>query len=244
MRLETQEKFPVQFPPGAASWSEQWLEHRAPGGDTTLEIRGNTRKRPRGADGERLSDLDGGLQPRPGGCDHSRPAAREGRSLRPISHSAPRLGGVGKTSSRWNKHTGFMADYDLVWWMPSERAEQISLALAELARKMGLQVGDNAAEAALEDLHDDSSLRLAASLRQRRRPQAFRGRRLHQGGERRAPAAPRAQARAGGGLPARPRPAQFSHASSFGSSHASQPVNGASHLGLAGERVRMFLPGG
>jgi CO dehydrogenase nickel-insertion accessory protein CooC1/tetratricopeptide (TPR) repeat protein len=70
------------------------------------------------------------------------------------------LGGVGKTQLALEYAHRFMADYDLVWWVPSERADQISLALAELARRMGLQVGDNvseAAEAALEELRRDTS---------------------------------------------------------------------------------------
>jgi CO dehydrogenase nickel-insertion accessory protein CooC1 len=70
------------------------------------------------------------------------------------------LGGVGKTQLALEYAHRFMADYDLVWWVPSERAEEISVALADLARKMGLQVGDNmaeAAEAALEALRRDTT---------------------------------------------------------------------------------------
>jgi CO dehydrogenase nickel-insertion accessory protein CooC1 len=70
------------------------------------------------------------------------------------------LGGVGKTQLALEYAHRFMADYDLVWWVPSERAEETSGALAELARKMNLQVGDNvaeAAEAALEELRRDTT---------------------------------------------------------------------------------------
>jgi CO dehydrogenase nickel-insertion accessory protein CooC1 len=70
------------------------------------------------------------------------------------------LGGVGKTQLALEYAHRFMADYDLVWWVPSERAEETSGALADLARNMGLKVGDNvaeAAEAALEELRRDSS---------------------------------------------------------------------------------------
>jgi CO dehydrogenase nickel-insertion accessory protein CooC1 len=70
------------------------------------------------------------------------------------------LGGVGKTQLALEYAHRFMADYDLVWWVPSERAEETSGALAELARKMGLKVGDNvaeAAESALEELRRDTT---------------------------------------------------------------------------------------
>ena len=70
------------------------------------------------------------------------------------------LGGVGKTQLALEYAHRFMADYDLVWWVPSERAEETSGALAELARKMGLKVSENvaeAAEAALEELRRDTT---------------------------------------------------------------------------------------
>jgi tetratricopeptide (TPR) repeat protein len=69
------------------------------------------------------------------------------------------LGGVGKTQLALEYAHRFMADYDLVWWVPSERAEEITQSLAELARKMELRVGDNvaeAAEAALDALRRDA----------------------------------------------------------------------------------------
>ncbi len=69
------------------------------------------------------------------------------------------LGGVGKTQLALEYAHRFMADYDLVWWIPSERADEISGALADLARKLGLKVGDNvaeAAEAALEELRRET----------------------------------------------------------------------------------------
>ena len=70
------------------------------------------------------------------------------------------LGGVGKTQLALEYAHRFMADYDLVWWVPSERAEETSGALADLARKMGLKVSDNvaeAAEAALEELRQETT---------------------------------------------------------------------------------------
>ena len=45
------------------------------------------------------------------------------------------LGGVGKTQLALEYAHRFMADYDLVWWVPAERAEETSRALADLARK-------------------------------------------------------------------------------------------------------------
>ena len=70
------------------------------------------------------------------------------------------LGGVGKTQVALEYAHRFMADYDLVWWIPSEHSDEITGALAELARKLDLRVGDNlndAAEVALEELRRDTS---------------------------------------------------------------------------------------
>ncbi len=49
------------------------------------------------------------------------------------------LGGVGKTQLALEYAHRFMADYDLVRWVPSERSEEISVALADLARRLGPQ---------------------------------------------------------------------------------------------------------
>jgi len=77
-----------------------------------------------------------------------------------VSQALYGLGGVGKTQLALEYAHRFMADYDLVWWVPSERSEEISGALAELARRMDLKVGDNvseAAETALEELRRDTT---------------------------------------------------------------------------------------
>jgi hypothetical protein len=70
------------------------------------------------------------------------------------------LGGVGKTQVALEYAHRFKADYDLIWWIHAERADQVSLALADLAGRLGLNVRDNvadAAEAALEALRRDAA---------------------------------------------------------------------------------------
>jgi CO dehydrogenase nickel-insertion accessory protein CooC1 len=72
------------------------------------------------------------------------------------------LGGVGKTQLAQEYAHRFKADYDLVWWAPAERTEEISASLADLARHLQLRVGDNVAEAAetaLAELRKDTSPR-------------------------------------------------------------------------------------
>ena len=165
------------------------------------------------------------------------------------------LGGVGKTQLALEYAHRFKADYDLVWWVPSERAEEISLSFAELARRMGLQVGDNVAEAAaaaLEELRRDTTPRWLLIFDNADDPKQLepwlptgnghviitsrnqawtntaepaRGGRVHQGRKRRAPAAPRAEPGPGGRQPRSPRPSATCR------SRSSRPAPGWSRPG-------------
>ena len=64
------------------------------------------------------------------------------------------LGGVGKTQVALEYAHRFKADYDLIWWVPAEQPQETSLALADLAARLGFQTSDNAAEAAAVALEE------------------------------------------------------------------------------------------
>jgi hypothetical protein len=58
------------------------------------------------------------------------------------------LGGVGKTQVALEYTHRFKADYDLVWWISAQQPDSIMTALANLAGRIGLRVGENIADAA------------------------------------------------------------------------------------------------
>jgi cellulose biosynthesis protein BcsQ len=58
------------------------------------------------------------------------------------------LGGVGKTQLALEYAYRFQADYDLAWWVPAERTDQIVSSLAELAGRLGISISENVTEAA------------------------------------------------------------------------------------------------
>jgi hypothetical protein len=83
--------------------------------------------------------------------------AGDGRAV-VLARAVYGLGGVGKTQLVLEYAHLFQADYDLIWWIDAEQPLEISLALADLAGRLGLPTADNAAEnaaAALEKLRRD-----------------------------------------------------------------------------------------
>ncbi|MDN3293486.1 FxSxx-COOH system tetratricopeptide repeat protein [Streptomyces ficellus] len=60
------------------------------------------------------------------------------------------LGGVGKTQVALEYVHRFMADYDLVWWIPAEQTDGVIASLAELAVRLGAQGGEDMAAASQE----------------------------------------------------------------------------------------------
>ena len=71
-----------------------------------------------------------------------------GRKAAVLARALYGLGGVGKTQVALEYAHRYQADYDLIWWIPAEQPQGISLALADLAERLGFQAGENAVEAA------------------------------------------------------------------------------------------------
>ncbi|MGW4895097.1 FxSxx-COOH system tetratricopeptide repeat protein [Kitasatospora sp. NPDC004240] len=66
----------------------------------------------------------------------------------PLSQTLYGLGGIGKTQIALEYAHRYRSEYDLVWWIDAEQTESVVLAMADLAHRLGLPVGDSVAEAA------------------------------------------------------------------------------------------------
>ena len=64
------------------------------------------------------------------------------------------LGGVGKTQVAVEYAYRFKADYDLVWWVNAAKDETVVDSLAQLARRLGIPVGDSNAAAAEDTVQE------------------------------------------------------------------------------------------
>ena len=70
----------------------------------------------------------------------------------PQSQALFGLGGVGKTHLAIEYVHRFMADYDLVWWVPAENLEDVVASLADLGTRIGAPGGEDMALACQEAL--------------------------------------------------------------------------------------------
>ncbi|MFI8365754.1 FxSxx-COOH system tetratricopeptide repeat protein [Streptomyces sp. NPDC085466] len=61
-----------------------------------------------------------------------------------LPHTLHGMGGVGKSQIAIEYVYRYAAEYDVVWWIPSEQPTMILTALTELAQRMGLNVSDEA----------------------------------------------------------------------------------------------------
>jgi TIR domain/Tetratricopeptide repeat/CobQ/CobB/MinD/ParA nucleotide binding domain/NB-ARC domain len=82
------------------------------------------------------------------GLEQLRDNLMEGGRAVVVAQALYGLGGVGKTQMALEYAYRFMADYDLAWWVPAERTDQIVSSLAELAGRLGISVSENVTEAA------------------------------------------------------------------------------------------------
>jgi tetratricopeptide (TPR) repeat protein len=69
---------------------------------------------------------------------------REGTTAAVLPHALHGMGGVGKSQLAVEYVYRHSADYDVVWWIPSEQPTQILAALVDLARQLNLQAGTEA----------------------------------------------------------------------------------------------------